>query len=172
MSTESIFFSEEIDLEEALTSYFYAEFKYTEILEFLNVYHGHQTTLSTLKRRFKALDLNRRPLIPWRATVKYSMMQEELDASGANLRYRRILDSLKKLKIFVRKEDVRKTILEMNAEGFQQRKRRRLVKRIDGHDKLKPFGFSVHEYIDGFSKKLIWLEVTSSNKVPEIISQY
>ena len=26
--------------------------------------------------------------------------------------------------------------------------------------------------MDGFSRKLIWLEVTSSNKVPEIISQY
>ena len=43
---------------------------------------------------------------------------------------------------------------------------------IDGHDKLKPFGFSVHGCIDGFSRKLIWLEVTSVNTVSEIISQY
>ena len=43
---------------------------------------------------------------------------------------------------------------------------------IDGHDKLKLFGFSVHGYIDGFSRKLKWLGVTLSNKVPEIISQY
>ena len=38
--------------------------------------------------------------------------------------------------------------------------------------KLKPFGFSVHGCIDGFSRKLICLEVTSPNKVPDIISQY
>ena len=39
MSTESIFSSEETGLEEILTSYFYAGFTYTEILEFLNMYH-------------------------------------------------------------------------------------------------------------------------------------
>ena len=88
--------------------------------------------------------------------------------------YRRIWASLKRQNIFVRKEDVRKAILELNAPGVQQRKRRKLVNyvwHIDGHDKLKPFGFSVYGCIDGFSRKLIWLEVTSSNKVPEIISQ-
>ena len=41
MATESIFSSEETGLEEILTSYFYAGFTYSEILEFLNVYHGH-----------------------------------------------------------------------------------------------------------------------------------
>ena len=56
MSTEIIFSSEEdTSLEEILTRYFYAGFTYTEILEFLNMYHGHQISLSTLKRRFKAL---------------------------------------------------------------------------------------------------------------------
>ena len=43
MSTEIIFSSEEdTSLEEILTRYFYAGFTYTEILEFLNMYHGHQ----------------------------------------------------------------------------------------------------------------------------------
>ena len=55
MSTESIFPSDETGLEEILTSYFYAGFTYTEILEFLNVYHGHQISLSTVKRSFKLL---------------------------------------------------------------------------------------------------------------------
>ena len=187
MSTESIFSSEETGLEEILTSYFYAGFTYTEILEFLNVYHGHQISPATLKRRFKALGLHRRPLVPGRATVEEvnNAVQKELDTSGANLGYRRIWASLKKQKILIRKEDVRKAILELKVEGVQQRKRRKLVRwkyrspslsyhiwHIDGHDKLKPFGFSVYGCINGFSRKLIWLEVTSSNKVPEIISQY
>ena len=70
MSTGSRFFNNEIGLVEILTGCFYARFTYTEILEFLNVYHGHQIRLSTRKRRFKTLDLHRRPLIPWRATVE------------------------------------------------------------------------------------------------------
>ena len=69
MSTESIFSSEETGFEEIL-SYFYAGFTYTEILEFLNVYLGQQIRLSTLKRRFEALGLHRRPLVPWSATVE------------------------------------------------------------------------------------------------------
>ena len=99
--------------------------------------------------------------------------------------YRRIWASLKKQKILIRKEDVRKAILELKVEGVQQRKRRKLVREkyrslslsyhiwhVDGHDKLKPFGFSVYGCINRFSRKLIWLEVTSLNKEPEIIPQY
>ena len=78
---------------------------------------------------------------------------------------------MKNQTILVGKEDVRKTILELKAEGIQQRKRKKLDRHIDGHDDLKLFGFSVPECIDGLSRKLKQLEVTSSNKVPEIISQ-
>ena len=94
--------SEETGLEEISTSYFYAGFTDTETLEFLNVYRGHQISLSTLKRRFKTLDLYRKPLIPWTATVGEvkNSVQKELDASGTDLGYR-------------------KTILELNAEGVQ-----------------------------------------------------
>ena len=89
----------------------------------------------------------------------------------------------KNKKILVRQEDVRKISFELIAEGVQHRKRKKLVRQkyrnpglsyvwhIDGHDKLKPFDFSVFKCIDGFSRKRNWLEVTSSNKVPEIISQ-
>ena len=79
---------------------------------------------------------------------------------------------MKNQRILVGKEDVRKTILELKAEGIiQQRKRKKLDRHIDGHDNLKLFGFSVPECIDGLSRKLKQLEVTSSNKVPKIISQ-
>ena len=42
-------------------------------LNFWNFYHEHQIDLSTLKRRFKAVDLHGRGrllLIPWTATVE------------------------------------------------------------------------------------------------------
>jgi hypothetical protein len=37
---------------------------------------------------------------------------------------------------------------------------------------LKPFGFSIHGCIDGFSRSLIWLEVGPTNKNPEVIGKY
>jgi hypothetical protein len=35
-----------------------------------------------------------------------------------------------------------------------------------GYDKLKPFGFPIHGAIDGFSRKVLWLEVCKSNNSP------
>ena len=43
---------------------------------------------------------------------------------------------------------------------------------IHGHDKLKQYGFSIHGWIDGFSRQMLWLEVSTSNKMPEILAKY
>ena len=37
---------------------------------------------------------------------------------------------------------------------------------IDGKDKFKRFGFPIHGCIDGFSQKLMWLIVSTSNNDP------
>ena len=73
---------------------------------------------------------------------------------------------------------------ELDPEGVMARKKHKLRRRVycvpgpnflwhaDGYDKLKPFGFSIHGCFDGFSRRLIWLEVASSNKQPEIIAKF
>lgn len=43
---------------------------------------------------------------------------------------------------------------------------------IDGYDKLKFFGFSVYGCIDGFLRRLFWLEVGFINKNLEVIVKY
>ena len=43
---------------------------------------------------------------------------------------------------------------------------------IDGYDKLKPFGFCMHGAIDGYSRRVLWLEVANTNNDPEIIGSY
>ena len=75
-------------------------------------------------------------------------------------------------------------VCNKDPEGVQLRKRRRLRRRkytspgpnfvwhIDGHDKLKPHGFSIHSGIDGFSRHVLWLEVSTSNKMAEVIEKY
>ena len=67
---------------------------------------------------------------------------------------------------------------------MQERKRHRLRRRryfapgpdfvwhLDGYDKLKPFGFSIHCCIDGFSRRILWLEVGTTNKNPEIVAGF
>ena len=63
------------------------------------------------------------PLFSWRATVEEvnNNVQKKLDASGANLEYRRIWASLERQKILLRMK-VPKSILGLSAEEVQQRK--------------------------------------------------
>ena len=43
---------------------------------------------------------------------------------------------------------------------------------IDGYDKLKPFGFAIHGAIDGYSRKILWLHIGSSNNNLRVIASY
>ena len=43
---------------------------------------------------------------------------------------------------------------------------------MDGWDKLKPYGFCIHAGIDGFSRRLLWLEVSTTNKNPNVVVDY
>lgn len=47
-----------------------------------------------------------------------------------------------------------------------------MIWHIDGYDKLKPFGFCIHGAIDGYSRKILWLEVGPSNNNPRVIARY
>ena len=43
---------------------------------------------------------------------------------------------------------------------------------LDGYDKLKPFGFCIHRCIDGYSRRIMWLEVGTTNNDPRVIAKY
>ena len=91
---------------------------------------------------------------------------------------------LKRLGIPVRRNTVMELIRELDPVGVVHRRKRKLRRRtysvpgpdylwhIDGHDKLKPYGFSIHGCIDGFSRRIIWLEVGVTNKMPEVVAHY
>ena len=159
---------------------------YEEIIEYLRVHHGIAVSLSTFKRWLRANDIRRRPLPGVRGphAMVVAAVQEELYGSGSRIGYRRVNKALTSKGIKCRRDDVRKILLQLDPEGVQLRRRRRLHRRkyhsfgpnyvwhIDGHDKLKPCGFSIHACIDGFSRKLTWLEVGTSNKMPEMIANY
>ena len=86
--------------------------------------------------------------------------------------------------LVVTRSMVRQILKILDPEGVQARTRHRLRRRryhakgpnyiwhIDGYDKLKPFSFCIHGAIDGYSRRILWLEVTSSNKDPCIIGYH
>lgn len=79
---------------------------------------------------------------------------------------------------------VQDLLREMDPAGTELRKKHRLKRRsyrnpgpnyawhIDGYDKLKHWGFPVHGAIDGFSRKILWLNVARSNNSPHKIASY
>ena len=41
---------------------------------------------------------------------------------------------------------------------------------VDGYDKLKLFGFPIHGCIDGYSRKILWLNVSPTNNDPQVMA--
>ena len=170
-------------LEELIFKYFDDGFWYKEILEFLEFVHGYSLSLSSLKRILRRNNKKRRALRCSQQELS-DAVERELAGSSNNVGYRRMHRILISKGIRCRREDVRKMVCDKDPEGVQLRKRRRLRRRkylspgpnfvwyIDGNDKLKPYCFSIHGGIDGFSRRVLWLEVSTSNKMPEIIAKY
>ena len=170
----------------AVFRYFEGGFTYIEILELLRVRYGYVMSLSTLKRWLRKKGMRKRPLEAMRSDTSdiFEAVSDELSGSGADIGYRRIHKALKLKGYICRRDDVRQIVKQLDSDSVKLRKRRRLRRRryvaygpyfvwhLDRHDKLKPFGFSIHGCIDGFSRCLIWLEVASSNKKPELIAKF
>ena len=84
-------------------------------------------------------------------------------------------------KLSVSKEFVRNALRIMDLEGVQKCSRHRLQRRqyhakgpnfiwhLDGYDKLKPYGFCIHNCNDVFSRKIMWLEVGLTNNHPSVV---
>ncbi|XP_071140959.1 uncharacterized protein [Mytilus edulis] len=116
--------------------------------------------------------------------VVSAILKEKKD-SGSCLGYRSMWKRLKISHGLKVKRDVVMTAMKIiDPESVDRRKKHRLIRRhyvnpgpnfmwhIDGNDKLKPYGFAIHGCIDGFSRRILWLEVGPSNKNPYIIASY
>ena len=112
-------------------------------------------------------------------------LQDELRGSGSSIGYRTMWQRLVvEHRLSVKKEFVRKALRIMDPEGVDSRMRHRLRRRqyhsegpnfiwhLDGYDKLKPYGFCIHGCIDGFSRKIMWLQVGRTNNHPGVIANY
>ena len=43
---------------------------------------------------------------------------------------------------------------------------------VDENDKLKPFGFPIHDAVDGYSRRVLWLYVDTTNNDPKVMGRY
>lgn len=109
----------------------------------------------------------------------------EVEGSGCNLGYRSMWKKIQKVyNITATRETVRKILGVVDPEGVEARRRYKLKRRTynspgpnfiwhaDNYDKLKRFGFPIYGCIDGYSRKVIWLEVSKSNNDPKVIGSY
>ena len=175
--------NENVERDELIERYFSVGLGYEEILLLLGLLHGIRLSIRQLKRILKARGLRRRgnrsdPRQICRA------VEEELRGSGSTIGYRQVTQRLVvDHGLVVDKETVRELLKILDPDGVAARSRHRLVRRqyrtkgpnylwhINGYDKLEPFGFCVHGAIDGYSRRIMWLEVGPSNNDPSIIAQ-
>ena len=169
--------------EELIQHYFHDGYKTIEIISLLLLRHGFFISIRHLQRILRRLRLRRRDKLPLQEVV--AAIQTELNGSGSMLGYRlmwRILTT--KWNLCVSQHDVRQLLKVMDPVGVEARSQRRFRRRqyinkgpnymihVDGFDKLKPFGISVHGAIDGFSRRILWLKVGPSNKNPRYIARF
>ena len=167
-----------------IEQYFHLGLGYSEIVQFLGLLHGCLLSIRQLKRILQRRGLGRRKN---RSEIEevYRAIRRELRGSRSTMGYRQMTRRLLHSHgVIVDKETVRELLKILDPEGVNARSRHRLQRRqyktegpnhvwhIDGYDKLKPFGFCIHGSIDGYSRRVMWLDVGPSNNDPRIIAQY
>ena len=172
-------------LEDCIRSYWFIGYKYASIVMFLSRYHSVQITVRQLKYLSNVkYDLRRRSresaMHEIRRAVRY-----ELNGPGCLMGYRAMTRCLRtRYNLKVSRDTVMRLLKEIDPVGVEQRRARRLRRRIyrcpgpnaiwhiDGYDKLAPFGFGISGCIDGYSRRIIYLQVSSSNHDPSLIAGY
>lgn len=167
-----------------ILQYFNLGMKYAEIVAFLSSYHGITLSVRQLKRVLKQLGRSRRKLKSSIDEVIDSV-EQELSESGASIGYRQMHQRLvNDHRLTIDRETVRCALKVLDPEGVDRRLSKKLKRRqyrvrgpndtwhIDGYDKLKQFGFCIHGAIDGYSRRILWLKVTSTNNDPAVITYY
>ena len=162
--------------------YFDLGMHYKDILYILAQQHHIIISERHLKRILKSLNLSRRTYSNLGDIVEF--IHQQLLGSGQLHGYRIMYAKLQESGFSVRKETVRLILKELDPDGVNIRRSRRLLRRayyakgpnfiwhIDGYDKVKPYGLCIHGCIDGYSRKIIWLNVYNTNNDPKIIGGY
>ena len=181
MSTINIMDAKNTD--DMIREYFMNGLTYKEIMAMLNSRHGISISIRQLHRMLRRLQLFRRR----KRTDVNNVITEvaaELQTSSSSFGHRQMFQKIRMKGIVTDKETVRLTVKALDPDGVQNRLQHRLTRRqyvnpgpnyswhVDGYDKLKPYGLAVHGAIDGYSRRILWLYVGSTNNNPALIGKY
>jgi hypothetical protein len=150
----------------------------------LNTRHNIQLSVFNLKRILRRMGLKRKNL-DFDIDNVIQCISKELRGSASSMGYRAMHQKLRSVyNLQVDQETVCLCLKNLDPRGVEERSRRRLRHHvyvskgpnyqwhIDGYHKLRPFGFFIHGCIDGFSRKILWLELAESNHDPKLIANY
>ena len=167
---------------ELVKFYFGLGLAYDEILSMLAGNHGYIISRTTLKRILRKCSLGRRKHHTELLEATLFLLKEQL--SGTHHGYRWMHLKCHQAGINIPRDKVLMLQNILDPQGVSKRSRRRLKRRtyhskgpnfvwhLDSYDKLKPFGIAINGCIDGFSRKVIWLEAASTNSDPRVIAGY
>jgi hypothetical protein len=117
---------------EIITHYFHLGYPNEVIREFLSNYHGITMSLRTLKRRLRDFNLRRNGNMneDVQERIREVIESEISSGSGASLGYRSMWHLLRlQYHVHVPRRVVAEILNEVDPEGVQQRRRRRLSRR-------------------------------------------
>ena len=164
------------ELEELVRYYFSRNYDYMTILSFLEKFHGVKISKRKLQDRLKSYRLSRRgSQHQVDDQLLRQLILQELDGPGLLLGYRALGRKLQlKYSIRTPRSTVQSLLHELDPEGSRLRQIHRLKWReylnpgpnywwhADGYDKT--LRLSVHGCIDGFSRRILWLNLTKQQQ--------
>ena len=172
------------DRDSLIECYFSLGLSYSEILSFLLLVHGIRISIRQLKRILCSKGLRRRRNHSELREI-IAAVEREFEGSGSLIGYQQMHQRLRiDYGLVVSRETVRLTLKTLDPSGVERRSQHKLKRRsysakgpnfiwhLDGYDKLKPFGLCIHGAIDGYSRRILWLEVGTSNNDPRIVARY
>lgn len=169
-------------MNDLVRKYFNLGFTQKEILYYLASKHHIIVSLRHLKRTLKRLNLYRRKHSDIVDVAIFIL--ERLQTSSQLCGYRAMHSQCVSHGLRTSRDKVRLLLKILDPEGVDQRRRRRLQRRmyrgvgpnftwhLDSYDKLKPYGICINGCIDGYSRKIIWLQAWNSNSDPKLIAGY
>ena len=131
--------------------------------------HNTNMSLRLLHKILRARGLRRRGRSINMQDIMAEIM-DEIRSNGSDKGYRAMHQALTRKGFAVDKDSVRLALKELDPERVALRSKHKLRRRkyyakgpnviwhLDRNDKLKPYGFSIHGCIDGFSRKMHWLK--------------
>ncbi|XDV31020.1 hypothetical protein PO909_033797 [Leuciscus waleckii] len=170
-------------MEQFIEVYFELGLKYKEMQAVLSSRHGFYISERHLKRILRERGLFRRKNYSSLVDL-IDFIRNQLQFSGQIHGYRWMYAKCREKGLRVRKEDVRLVLKELDPRGVAVRRARRLRRRnyfakgpnfswhLDSYDKLKPYGICINGCIDGFSRKIIWLNAYTTSSDPKLIGGY